>query len=171
MKAFYKGYEVRAAVESLGYKVCSYLKLRNVRIGWNSDIQTACINQRGTLWLADIADDAVVPRSVLEDYCGYVIHELLHRKYTDFSVRGDTPYLARLHNAVEDVWIERKAVEAKLTGNIETLLRNLINNMIDKAFEAKVDWADPLQYPFVFAAYGRRYAKRVPLATGLQSIG
>ena len=170
MKAFYKGYEVRAAVESLGYKVCSYLKLRNVRIGWNAGIQTACINQRGTLWLADIADDAVVPRSVLEDYCGYVIHELLHRKYTDFSVRGDTPYLARLHNAVEDVWIERKAVEAKLTGNIETLLRNLINNMIDKAFEAKVDWADPLQYPFVFAAYGRRYAKRVPLATGLQSI-
>lgn len=170
MKAFYKGYEVRAAVESLGYKVCSYLKLRNVRIGWNSDIQTACINQRGTLWLADIADDAVVNRSVLENYCGYVIHELLHRKYTDFSVRGDTPYLARLHNAVEDVWIERKAVEAKLTGNIETLLSNLINNMIDKALEANIDWANPLQYPFVFAAHGRHYAKRVPLAQGLKPI-
>ena len=170
MKAFYKGYEVRAAVESLGYKVCSYLHLRNVRIGWSADIQTACINQRGVLWLADIADDAVVPRSVLEDYCGYVIHELLHRKYTDFSVRGDTPYLARLHNAVEDVWIERMAVKAKLTGNIEALLANLINNMVDKAFEAKIDWANPLQYPFVFAAHGRHYAKRVPLADGLKPI-
>jgi Mg-chelatase subunit ChlD len=170
MKAFYKGYEVRAAVESLGYKVCSYLQLRNVRIGWSADVQTACINQRGTLWLADIADDAVVPRSVLEDYCGYVIHELLHRKYTDFSVRGDTPYLARLHNAVEDVWIERMAVRAKLTGNIEALLSNLINNMIDKALEANIDWANPLQYPFVFAAHGRHYAKRVPLAQGLKPI-
>ena len=170
MKAFYKGYEVRGAVESLGYKVCSYLKLRNVRIGWSGTVQTACINQRGTLWLADIADDAVVPRSVLEDYCGYVIHELLHRKYTDFTVRGDTPYLARLHNAVEDVWIERKAVSAKLTGNIEALLSNLINNMIDKALEANIDWANPLQYPFVFAAHGRRYAKPVPLAQGLKPI-
>ena len=170
MKAFYKGYEIRAAVESLGYKVCSYLNLRNVRIGWSADIQTACINGRGILWLADIADDAVVPRSVLEDYCGYVIHELLHRKYTDFSVRGDTPYVQRLHNAVEDVWIERMAVKAKLTGNIEALLANLINNMIDKAFEAKIDWANPLQYPFVFAAHGRQYAKRVPLADGLKPI-
>jgi Mg-chelatase subunit ChlD len=62
------------------------------------------------------------------------------------------------------------AVKFSLTGNIQALLANLINNMIDKAFEAKVDWANPLQYPFVFAAYGRRYAKRVPLATGLQSI-
>ena len=170
MKSFYKGYEVRKAVQTLGYKVCAYLNLRQVKIGWNSGIQTACINARGAIWLADIADDAVVSRAVFEDYCGYVVHELLHRKYTDFSVRGDTPYLARLHNAVEDVWIERMAVKVKLTGNIESLLANLINGMIDKAFEAKVDWADPLQYPFVFAAYGRRYAKRVPLATGLQSI-
>lgn len=170
MKAFYKGYEVRAAVESLGYKVCSYLSLRNVRIGWSADVQTACINGRGILWLADIADDAVVSRAVFEDYCGYVIHELLHRKYTDFSVRGDTPYVQRLHNAVEDVWIERKAVNVKLTGNIEALLGNLINNMIDKAFEAKIHWANPLQYPFVFAAHGRHYAKRVPLADGLKPI-
>jgi Mg-chelatase subunit ChlD len=170
MKAFYKGYEVRKAVQTLGYKVCAYLKLRQVKIGWNSGIQTACINAKGAIWLADIADDAVVSRAVFEDYCGYVVHELLHRKYTDFSVRGDTPYLARLHNAVEDVWIERNAVKVKLTGNIEALLANLINNMIDKAFEAKVDWANPLQYPFVFAAYGRHYAKRVPLAQGLKPI-
>jgi len=170
MKTHFKGYQLRQGVESLGYKVCSFLNLRQVKIGWNRGIQTACINERGVIWLADIADDAVVTRAVFEDYCGYVVHELLHRKYTDFSVRGDTPYLARLHNAVEDVWIERMAIKFNLTGNIQALLANLINGMIDKAFEAKVDWANPLQYPFVFAAYGRRYAKRVPLATGLQSI-
>jgi hypothetical protein len=170
MKTHYKGYELRAGVESLGYKVCTYLNLRQVWIAWSDGVQTACINQRGMVRLADVADDKVVTRAVFEDYCGYVVHELLHRKYTDFSVRGDTPYLARLHNAVEDVWIERMAVKNKLTGNIEALLANLINNMIDKAFEAKVDWANPLQYPFVFAAYGRRYAKRVPLAQGLKPI-
>lgn len=170
MKAFYKGYEVRAGIMSLGYKVCTYLGLHQVSIGWRYGISTACINSRGVLWLADIADDAVVSRAVFEDYCGFVIHELLHRKYTDFSVRGDTPYVQRLHNAVEDVWIERNAVKGKLTGNIEALLANLINNMIDKAFDADVDWANPLQYPFVFAAHGRRYAKRVPLADGLKPI-
>jgi len=170
MKAFYKGYEVRAGVTSLCHKVCTYLALRPVALYWSTGIQTACINGRGVIQLADIADDAVVSREVLEDYCAYVVHELLHRKYTDFSVRGDTPYLAKLHNAVEDVWIERNAINIKLTGNIEALLSNLINRMIDKAFAANVDWANPLQYPFVFAAYGRRYAKRVPLATGLQSI-
>ena len=170
MKAFYKGYEVRAGVTSLCHKVCTYLKLRPVALYWSCGIQTACINGRGVIQVADIADDAVVSRVVFEDYCGYVVHELLHRKYTDFTVRGDTPYLAKLHNAVEDVWIERTAIKIKLVGNIQALLANVINNMIDKAFEAKIDWANPLQYPFVFAAYGRRYAKRVPLATGLQSI-
>ena len=170
MKAFYKGYEVRAGVTSLCYKVCKFLGLKPVSLYWSVGIQTACINGRGVIQLADIADDAVVSRAVFEDYCGYVVHELLHRKYTDFNVRGDTPYLAKLHNAVEDVWIERTAINVKLTGNIQALLANVINNMIDKAVEAKIDWANPLQYPFVFAAYGRRYAKRVPLATGLQSI-
>ena len=138
MKAFYKGYEVRAGVTSLCHKVCNYLGLKPVALYWSCGIQTACINGRGVMQLADIADDSVVSRAVFEDYCGYVVHELLHRKYTDFSVRGDTPYLAKLHNAVEDVWIERNAINIKLTGNIEALLSNLINRMIDKAFAANV---------------------------------
>jgi Mg-chelatase subunit ChlD len=170
MKNTYFGWEFRPAVELFGHKICAALSLPQVTIEWCEGTQTAAISSKGKIRLANVRDDAVLTRKDLAKYVGFVVHELLHRKYTDFNVRGDTPYLAKLHNAVEDVWIERTAINMKLTGNIQALLANVINNMIDKAVEAKIDWANPLQYPFVFAAYGRRYAKRVPLATGLQSI-
>jgi Mg-chelatase subunit ChlD len=101
---------------------------------------------------------------------GFVVHELLHRMYTDFNARGGVQYVQQLHNAIEDAWIERKGIAANLTGNIEGLLTTLVNGMVDEAMDAVTDWTDQRQYPFVLAVYARAFCKRVPMAQGLETI-
>jgi hypothetical protein len=108
-------------------------------------------------------------------YVGYGIHELLHWTYTNFDATQKgwehSQYVAQLHNALEDAWIEHKAIKANLTGNIEPLLTALINGVVAEAITEVTDWANPAQYPFVLAVYARRHATiKVPLAEGLQPI-
>lgn len=172
MKSIYKGYEFRAAIENLAHKVNEVLFPRKPLRGvhWTDEITTAAINTRGEIYLADIRDDATVPHVVLEQYAGFVIHELLHRKYTDFNVNTGVPYIRALHNAIEDIWIERKGIAAKVTGNIESLLGALAKDMGDKALAAVTDWSNPAQYPFVLAMHGRTYAPNMPTAAGLAAI-
>jgi hypothetical protein len=165
-----RGHELHQAVEAACHKVCSALGLRPVTIEWSPYVPTAAISQSGRILLKDVAADAIVPKVMLERYVGFVVHELLHRKYTDFSARDGRSYVDSLHNAVEDIWIERQGIKAGLTGNITHLLTVLIDGMISEAMAAKIDWADPRQYPFALAVYGRRYARRVPLAQGLGPI-
>lgn len=165
-----RGHELHEAVEMACHKVCSALKLRNVTVEWCSYVPTAAISQTGRILLKDVAADAIVHKTMLERYVGFVVHELLHRKYTDFSARDGRQYVDSLHNAVEDIWIERQGIKAGLTGNITGLLTVLINGMVTEALAAKIDWADPRQYPFALAVHGRRYANRVPLARGLLPI-
>ena len=161
------GIQFRLGVEQAVGKIASDLGMRVVLV-WDSRITTAGIDRHGKIYLANVADDAVVNQALVERYTGFVVHELLHRKYTDFNVNGDTKYLCQLHNAVEDAWIERKGIAAKLTGNIEGLLVKLVDGMVDES--QGIDWSDPRQYPFVLAVYARGFAKAVPLADGLEPI-
>lgn len=165
-----RGYELHEAVEMACHKVCSALGLRPVTVEWSPYVPTAAISQTGRIVLKDVAADAVVHKVMLERYVGFVVHELLHRKYTDFSVNDGREYIDSLHNAVEDIWIERQGIKAGLTGNITHLLTVLIDGMVSEALADKIDWADPRQYPFALAVHGRRYARRVPLAQGLAPI-
>lgn len=165
------GYELIQAVEQAAHKLCSALGLSPVSIVWSASVPTAAINERGTVYLCDVQPDEVVSRSLLNRYVGFVLHELLHHKFTDFAAQGRGEYLKRLHNAIEDIWIERKAVSQGLTGNVEGLLADLIDDMVGEALGGVTDWADPKQYPFALAVVGRRYARRtVPLAEGLEPI-
>ena len=167
----YKFFEVRGAVESAAHKLCALLDLPVVTVTWSGDTSTACINELGDIYLADRLDSDIVTHSLLARYVGFVVHELLHRKYTDFKVRGKGQYIQQLHNAVEDIWIERQAVKAGLTGNIANLMTDLIDQMVDEALKDVTDWSDPAQYPFVLAVWGRRYAsKKVPVANGLEPV-
>jgi Mg-chelatase subunit ChlD len=161
------GIQFRQGVEQAVGKIASDLGMK-VTLFWDSGISTAGIDKGGKMYLANVADDAVVNAALVDKYTGFVVHELLHRKYTDFSVRGDSQYLCQLHNAVEDAWIERTGIAAGLTGNITGLLTTLVNGMVDEA--DGIDWADPRQYPFVLAVYARGFAKPVPLADGLEPI-
>ena len=181
MKAKYFGWEFRAAVEAAAHKVAANLNQGRVarglrvkspiRIVWSAAVSTAGIDRDGQVYLCDVADDAVLDIKHLNKYIGYVVHELLHREYTDFSVGNNSgKYLRVLHNAVEDIWIERKGIEATLTGNIKGLLTDLLAVMVDQAMDEVTDWSDPRQYPFALAVYGRNYAHNVPLAKGLEPI-
>ena len=172
MKTTYRGYELRAGVETLCQKinVAFNIDAEPVVVTWSSGTSTAAINQWGRIVMANVLDEAVVSRAVFEKYCGFAVHELLHRHYTNFNARGDGAYIRTLHNAVEDIWIERRGIAANLTGNIQGLLTNLINLMVGEALEGVEDWSDPRQYPFALAVYGRRYANKVPLALGLEPI-
>jgi hypothetical protein len=179
MKNKYFGYEFRPAVALFTHKICLALALPQVSIEWSDRTQTAAINARGKILLANVRDDAILTRKDLAKYVGFVVHELLHRKYTNFNVRGANQYIDELHNAIEDAWIESLAIKSNLTGNIAELLGALIDDMTTQALDhvvndrtgEKIDWSDPAQYPFVLAVHARPHATlKVPMAQGLEPI-
>ena len=168
----YKGYQFKSAVADLILKVAKNLK-REVTIKWDKGISTAGINHRGEIRLADVADDAKLTHADLVKYCGYGVHELLHRLFTDFNAQADydEKYISELHNAIEDAFIEHKGIALSTTGNIKNLLTTLVENMVAEALVAVSDWADPRQYPFVLAIYLRDHAStKIPLANGLAPV-
>jgi len=170
MKNKYFGYEFRPAVTLFAHKACESLGLDPVEIEWSQYTQTAAINQH-TMILANVRDDAVLTLSDLQRYTGFVVHELLHRKYTMFGVNHNSQYVRTLHNAIEDAWIEHKAIQANLTGNISELLGTLIDGMTTEGLAQVSDWSNPAQYPYVLAVYARPHAKiKVPVAQGLAPI-
>ena len=177
MKNTYFGWEFRPAVSLFAHKICAALTLPEVTIEWCEGTQTAAISSKGKIRLANVRDDAVLTRKDLSKYVGFVVHELLHRKYTNFNVRANSQYVDALHNAIEDAWIESLAIKANLTGNIAELLGTLIDDMSTQALDHvqsdgnKIDWSDPAQYPFVLAVYARPHATiKVPVAKGLKPI-
>jgi cobalamin biosynthesis protein CobT len=173
MKAFYSGPEFRAAVEEVLGKINNALGLKPISITWTQEVPTAAINKTGKVLLADIQDDARVPHSVLVRYVGMGAHELCHHAYTDWITvhQPKGALLTQLHNAVEDAYIERRAIRAGLTGNIASLFETLIGGMVAEALSDVTDWADPRQYPFALAVYLRDHATvKVPLAQGLEPI-
>ena len=165
------GIQFRSGVEKAAHKIASDLGVK-IKIIWKSGITTAAVNEHGDVLLANVADDAVVTEALVWKYAGFVLHELLHRKWTDFAVirsaSGD--YLRQLHNGVEDAWIENRAVREGLTGNVEQLLTVLVNGMVDQAMDNVADWSDTRQYPFSFAVNLRLHGKTVPIAKGHESI-
>ena len=60
MKTKYFGYEFRPAVTLFAHKTCESLGLDPVEIEWSDYTQTACINQSGSVSLANVKDDAVL---------------------------------------------------------------------------------------------------------------
>lgn len=163
------GWELRAGIESFAHHSAAALGLGKITVTWSDSISTAAINQHGSIFLTNVSDDARINRALLLKFVGFVIHELLHRKYTNFGAYAGG-YLGRLHNAVEDIWIERQGIKSGLLGNITAVLTELIGGMVAEALVSVDDWADPAQYPFALAVVGRRYAPTVPLAKGLKTI-
>ena len=170
----YRGFEFKRAVTLAIHKFCSDLGRDPVQIHWGGT-QSASISNNGHLCLSNVRDDATLTHADLMRYVGYGIHELLHWTYTNFDATRKgwehSQYVAQLHNALEDAWIEHKAIKANLTGNIEPLLTALINGVVAESIAEVTDWANPAQYPFVLAVYARRHATiKVPVAEGLQVI-
>jgi hypothetical protein len=171
MKSKYFGYEFRSAVETAIHKIASDLQLPRVTVHWIEGISTAGINRHGDVYLCNVRDDATLSRADLMKYVGFSVHELLHRKYTDFNAISQIDYVDQLCNALEDARIEHLAIDNGLTGNVTEVLTVLIDGVVNESLMTVQDWADPAQYPFVLAVYTRKHAKvKVPLALGLAPI-
>jgi hypothetical protein len=170
MKATLKGYELRHGVEQAAHKFCSGLGLPQVTINWSNQIATAGINADKEMFLCDVRDDAVVSKAMFVRYVGFVLHELAHHKFTDFNVNGGDQYLRSLHNAVEDIWIERQVIDQGLVGNAASVFTDLVNQIVAESIDQVSDWSDPRQYPFILAVHGRRYANKVPTPAELIPI-
>jgi cobalamin biosynthesis protein CobT len=167
----YLGYQFKQAVEELTRKIAAEMGVRVSHIKWTAAITTAGTNSYGEVYFADVADDAVLHDIDVQRYVGFVVHEMLHQKYTDWSAKSNEEYLDQLHNAVEDAWIEHTGIDANLTGNIGGLLTALLDQMVGEANASVTDWTDPRQYPFIFAVYLRRHLNcYVPVPEGLEPI-
>ena len=153
-----RGLEFRLGIEAYAHKVGSALALPKVMVLWRHDVQTAGINDYGQLYLAGVPDEATVNRALVVKYAAYVVHELLHHKYTNFGYASNDQYIRTLHNAVEDGWIENTGIASGLLGNIGPLLGEMIDNMTNEALATVKDWNDPRQYPYVLAVHCRKHA-------------
>ena len=153
-----RGLEFRLGLEAYAHKVAKALDLSRVRVIWTNKITTAGISSGGNLYLSGVVDEAVVSRAMVVKYAGFVVHELLHHKYTDFTCTSSNAYIKMLHNGVEDGWIENAGIKSGLLGNIGPLLGELVDGMTREALDTVTDWNDPRQYPFVLAVHCRAHA-------------
>lgn len=168
-----RGYEFMRGMETFTHKVCAALGLPTVTVRW-TQVSTASIDAHGRIELSIVADDAIISVAVFERYCGKVLHELLHRAFTDFTVvtnRAARQYIMQLHNGIEDGRIESECIRLNMTGNCSQLLTRLIDGFVAEAMAQVEDWSDPAQYPFILAVMCRPHAAQViPLPLPLHSI-
>lgn len=166
-----RGYEARHGLETFAHVACAALGLPPVTVEWSPGIQTAAINRAGAMILSDIQDDAQVPRETFVRWVGFVVHELLHRRYTDWSARDPRTYVDALHNALEDAWIESRAIREGLLGNVFAVLRELVDGMTTEALHAVSDWSAVAQYPYSLAVYTRPHAGiKAPVPASLMPV-
>lgn len=166
-----RGYEARHGLETFAHVACAALGLPPVTVEWNAGIQSAAINKAGAMILSDIQDDAQVPRGTFVRWVGFVIHELLHRRYTDWSARDPRSYVDSLHNALEDAWIESRAIREGLLGNVAAVLGELVDGMTTEALRAVSDWSAVAQYPYSLAVYTRPHAGiKAPVPASLMPV-
>jgi len=150
-----KGWEFRKGIEDAAHKVASTLKIK-VTVRWLK-IPTACVDSHGNIALSDVRDDAVIKQATYVRYMGFVIHEMLHKKYTGFGIEFSNEYVRQLTNGLEDARIEHLGIAAELTGNIAKVLGDLADAIASEALDKVTDWSDPRQFPFVLAIYCRNH--------------
>jgi cobalamin biosynthesis protein CobT len=164
-----KGWEFRKGIEDAAHKVASTLKIK-VTISWEK-IPTACVDSRGNITLCDVRDDAVIKQATYVRYVGFLIHEMLHKKYTSFGIEFSNDYVRQLTNGLEDARIEHLGIAAELTGNIAKVLGDLADAIATESLDKVSDWSDPRQFPFVLAIFCRNHGTvEVPVAPQIKAL-
>jgi Mg-chelatase subunit ChlD len=164
-----KGWEFRKGIEDAAHKVASTLKIK-VTVRWEK-IPTACVDSRGNITLCDVRDDAVIKQATYVRYVGFLIHEMLHKKYTSFGIEFSNDYVRQLTNGLEDARIEHLGIAAELTGNIAKVLGDLADAIATEALDGVTDWSNPRQFPFVLAIFCRNHGTvEVPVAPQIKAL-
>lgn len=164
-----RGWEFRSGIDMAFRKVTSLLGV-SAGLRWDA-VPTASVNSSSDITLPDVRDDAVIKHSMYVRYMGYVIHELLHIKYTTFGIEFSNDYVRQLTNGLEDARIEHKGIADGLTGNIAGVLGDLADMIATESLPKVSDWSDPRQFPFVLAILCRNHATvKVPVVPQVKAL-
>jgi len=155
----YKGYEFKSGLDTFVQKLLAVSDKQPFLVYFKGS--GAATNCYTTIYLPAIRDDAVLHRSKLERYCGYILHEWSHIQYTkNIYIENHHPnegYVRQLWNALEDGWIEQKTINEGFVPNAPRLFTTLVEGIYREALDANIDWNDPRQWPFALAVWSRKY--------------
>jgi Mg-chelatase subunit ChlD len=159
------GLEARAGLEAFAVEAFKALAKNDLhQIVWHAGGAQIDLPRR-TVYLPALDPRAVVSAAALRKTAGYIVHELLHARWSQPVTA--TPYLHRLYNGLEDARIERKAIREALTGNVSGLLRSLLADHLPPG----IDWQTPGNFPFSLAVSCRDYpGLTCPPPAGLEAV-
>jgi len=82
----------------------------------------------------------------------FALHEIGHVIYSKFDAFQGETFFKRMHNAVEDIWMENEVVKSGLIPGANALFQELAEHYLN---EGPVDWNLPGNIAFALVIYGR----------------
>ena len=113
-----------------------------------------------SIHLPNVSFDARVTTEEFRNLQAYAIHEIGHIIFSDFLTWGQDSQIKRMHNAVEDLWMEHKIIESGLIPGADELIQGLVKTMIGP----EVNWLIPENYAFGLVIHGRGLPTGTPKA-------
>jgi len=113
-----------------------------------------------SIHLPNVSFDARVTTEEFRNLQAYAIHEIGHCIFSDFMSWGQDSQIKRMHNAVEDLWMENKIIESGLIPGADELIQGLVKTMIGP----EVNWLIPENYAFGLVIHGRGLPTGTPKA-------
>lgn len=152
MKSF-RGFEVRDAIDHTIRRARSLFRPGDDR--WNPvRFQGSGAYTDGNLiTLPNFLDDALIPYDEFRRLQAYALHELGHVVFSKFGPKyffNDT-FLSRMHNAVEDIWMEGQIVKSGIVPGSG----DLFHELGEHCMEGPVDWTNPHNIAFALVCFGR----------------
>ena len=166
MKTF-MGYEVQDALDHTmrRARILFTKQLRERGIDpqtWNPIIfeGSQAFTDGRAIYLPNVRSDARVTLEEFRNLQAYAIHEIGHIIFSDFLTWGQDSQIKRMHNAVEDLWMEHKIIESGLIPGADELIQGLVKTMIGP----EVNWLIPENYAFGLVIHGRGLPTGTPKA-------
>lgn len=153
MKSF-KGYEVRDAIDHTIRRARSLFRPGNDR--WNPIrwFGNGAYTDGTVITLPNFLDDAVIPHDEFRRLQAFALHELGHVIFSKFGPQYffTDAFLSRMHNAVEDIWMEGEIVKSNLIPGSGELFHELGEHCMSSS---PVDWTNPHNIAFALVCFGR----------------
>ena len=148
----FRGFEVRDAIDHT---------IRRARSLWrpnDSDWNPVVFSGSGAytdgriINLPNFVDDALIPHDEFRRLQAFALHEIGHVIYSKFDAFQGETFFKRMHNAVEDIWMENEVVKSGLIPGANALFQELAEYCLN---EGPVDWSLPGNIAFALVNYGR----------------
>ncbi len=166
MKTF-MGYEVQDALDHTmrRARILFDKQIRNKGLdpkSWNPIVfeGSRAYTDGVSIHLPNVSFDARVTTEEFKNLQAYAIHEIGHCIFSDFMSWGQDSQIKRMHNAVEDLWMEHKIIESGLIPGAAELIQGLVKTMIGP----EVNWLIPENYAFGLVVHGRGLPTGTPKA-------